>query len=115
VLRGDGTTTRDFVFINDLCQILESVCQDLLTSEIYNVGTGSGISLFELLNTLRSLTGRPIRVRFQPQHATDVPGISLSPQKLFQEIPRFAFTSLRAGLTQVLRAMGPTRQVSQAA
>ncbi len=115
VLRGDGKSTRDFVFINDVCQVLESVCQDLLQSEIYNLGTGNAVSLNELLITLGSLTGRSIDVSHQPQHATDFPGFALSPEKLLKEMPQFRFTPLRAGLVQVLHASESASQLSRAA
>ncbi len=115
VVRGDGSATRDFVFIKDLCQVMESVCDDQLNSEIYNLGTGKGVSLNELLNSLRMLARVPINVKYHPAQSTDLPGIALSPQKLLNEIPWFSFTSLQNGLAQTLEPSESTVPATKAA
>lgn len=54
---GDGTQTRDFVFVKDVANaFVKSLIVPLLpqTALVCNVGTGRAISLLELVNTLKT-------------------------------------------------------------
>lgn len=56
---GDGETSRDFCFIDDVVQanlLTATHSNPLLTSEILNIGLGAGTSLNQLYNCLKNLT-----------------------------------------------------------
>jgi UDP-glucose 4-epimerase len=86
---GDGTQTRDFIYVADLVTLLmQALAAPRLASGAVNVGTGSQTSLLDVLDQLRTLLGRPLEVNHQPARQGDVKH-SLADIRLLQE--RFAF------------------------
>ncbi|MGH7442614.1 MAG: SDR family NAD(P)-dependent oxidoreductase, partial [bacterium] len=76
-LYGDGMQVRDVLFIDDLVDAYQAALKNLkrCAGQVYNIGGGSGnqLSLLELLELLRGLTGRPIRTSFGPWRPGDQP------------------------------------------
>ncbi len=48
VIFGDGETTRDFTYVDDVCEAIELSLTTQEANEIYNVATGLGTSLNKL-------------------------------------------------------------------
>jgi UDP-glucose 4-epimerase len=66
----DGTCLRDYIHIVDLAQAHMLA----LTSEhtgAFNLGTGTGYSVKEVVEAARKVTGRPIRVEMSPRRPGD--------------------------------------------
>jgi UDP-glucose 4-epimerase len=78
----DGTGIRDYVHVWDVARAhVRAVEQldDLCTQEshgnvVLNLGTGSGVSVRELVTLFEGVLGRPIRVAEAPSRAGDVVG-----------------------------------------
>jgi CDP-paratose 2-epimerase len=74
-LFGDGKQVRDVLFVDDLtdAMVRASARARELSGRAYNVGGGSGntISLLELLDLIRDMTGRRCEVNFQPTRVGD--------------------------------------------
>ncbi len=74
----DGTCIRDFIYVVDLAKahvcamarILEGKQTDPV--EIFNVGTGHGVSVMELINTFEKCTGVKLNYRIGPRRAGDI-------------------------------------------
>ncbi len=61
---GDGSQTRDYIFSEDLADgILRAI--DSRVSGVYQLGTGVGTSLNDLVTALRNVTGRDVNVRHE--------------------------------------------------
>jgi UDP-glucose 4-epimerase len=70
---GTGAQTRDFVFVEDVVQAnLLARTAPLAPGGVYNIGSGRGTSLNELVETLQSVCARPLTVRRTPARAGDV-------------------------------------------
>jgi UDP-glucose-4-epimerase GalE len=69
----DGTCVRDYVHVDDLaeahCLAMEQLQPGAV--RIFNVGIGAGYSVREVIETARSVTGKPIPVREGPRRAGD--------------------------------------------
>ena len=72
----DGSGVRDYVHVSDLASAhvlglgyLESGGD----SNVFNLGSGKGCSVFEVLNAARKITGRAIPVEIAPRRAGDPP------------------------------------------
>src|SRR5262249_6725660 len=70
---GDGTQTRDFVYIDDVVQanLLAAEAPEAV-GKVVNIGRGERTSLQELLATLGTLLGTALTPEFAPAHPGDV-------------------------------------------
>src|SRR5262245_40663542 len=70
---GDGLQTRDFTYVSDVVQALMlAATKPGVSGEVFNVGTGEGISLLQLLDGLNRLMGTSVVPRFAEARAGDI-------------------------------------------
>ena len=70
----DGTCIRDYVHVSDLAQAHTDALRyidEKNTSLTVNLGTGTGITVNEMLKAAREVTGKPIPARFVGRRAGD--------------------------------------------
>ena len=75
---GDGSTIRDFLYISDVVQALLAVASYEGLERVFNVGSGQGTSLNELVRLLEEELGYSLAVRYKPPRGFDVPTNVLS-------------------------------------
>ncbi len=84
----DGTCIRDYVHVLDLAQAhilaLESLKNGV--SRVYNLGSGNGYSVLEVLETARAVTGHPIPVEFGPRRAGDLARLVADSTRISSEL-----------------------------
>lgn len=68
----DGTCIRDYIHILDLAQAHEKALYAPRSGH-YNLGTGNGLSVKEILETARKVTGKPIPAEIVPRRPDDPP------------------------------------------
>lgn len=68
----DGTCIRDYIHILDLAQAHEKALR-APESGHYNLGTGNGLSVKEIIETAREVSGREIKVEVAPRRPGDPP------------------------------------------
>lgn len=70
----DGTCVRDYIHIVDLCQAhllaLGKLCRGA-ESAVYNLGNGNGFSVQQVIETVKEVTGRPVKAVDTPRRAGD--------------------------------------------
>ncbi len=73
-INGDGEQTRDFTFVDNAVQanIRAFFASDKAVNEVFNVACGSRISLNELWNSLRTISGSDLNANYGPPRAGDV-------------------------------------------
>jgi len=66
VIYGDGSQTRDFVFVKDVVQanLLAMDMSKKISGEVINVGTGKATSLNELVLILNRILGKSVKPKF---------------------------------------------------
>ncbi|MFT8890778.1 NAD-dependent epimerase/dehydratase family protein [Acetobacter papayae] len=74
---GDGLVVRDFIHINDvtagLICLAEAPAQDLRTRMIYNIGSGRGASVNEIITSVERHVGHALTIDRKPGRPFDVP------------------------------------------
>jgi UDP-glucose 4-epimerase len=71
----DGTAVRDYIHVEDLGEA-HMLALDRLHEgryDLYNLGTGGGYSVRQVIDTARTVTGRDIPVREEPRRPGDPP------------------------------------------
>ncbi len=84
----DGTCIRDYIHLGDLvsAHILALGALDKRDKMIYNVGSGNGFSVREVIEAARKVTGHAIPVIEQPRRAGDSARLVASPAKIKKEL-----------------------------
>jgi UDP-glucose 4-epimerase len=81
----DGTCIRDYIHILDLARA-HILALNASQSAFYNLGTGGGSSVREVIEAGRKITGRDIPVVEKPRRPGDPPRLIASSQKIKQEL-----------------------------
>jgi UDP-glucose 4-epimerase len=97
---GDGSTLRDYVFVRDAAQLMTLSLHDLDASGTYNLGTGKGTSILELLEIFKAVAARPFEYRLHPRRASDNPSAILASDRLLRHFPGFRFQALEDGVRE---------------
>jgi UDP-glucose 4-epimerase len=81
----DGSCIRDYIHVNDLAQA-HILALDYLAgggaSEKFNVGTGEGHSVLEVIHAVEEVTGKKVPYTTGPRREGDPPALVASSQKL---------------------------------
>ncbi|KAA2311455.1 NAD-dependent epimerase/dehydratase family protein [Pseudooceanicola sediminis] len=69
---GDGSVVRDYIYVEDVARLC---CRAAFGDRpgVYNAGSGSGLSVNEIVEALRDVTGKDIQPTYLPGRAIDVP------------------------------------------
>ena len=92
----DGTGIRDYIHVVDLakghlCALEKTADQGLF---IYNLGTGTGYSVFDVLHAYEKACGKEIPYKILPRRAGDVAEMYASCKKANEELGWFAKLTL---------------------
>jgi UDP-glucose 4-epimerase len=103
---GDGTQTRDFVFVKDIVQAnVLAMEKPSANGDVFNVASGSSTTLLNLLDVLQDVTNVRVHPKFMPQRVGDVKSGEATITKIERTMGYHPQTSLRDGLAQVVDAM----------
>lgn len=69
---GDGTVVRDYVFVTDVARAFVAAANYRGNFNVFNIGSGVGTSLNELLYLLFTATGSSVRIENLPAREFDV-------------------------------------------
>jgi UDP-glucose-4-epimerase GalE len=92
----DGTCIRDYIHVNDLAQAHILALEYLIgggASEKFNVGTGTGHTVMEMIRTVEEVTGRKVPYVTGPRREGDPPALVASSAKLRERLgwqPQYA-------------------------
>jgi UDP-glucose-4-epimerase GalE len=81
----DGTCIRDYIHVSDLAEAHISAVQHLLSgggSDVFNVGTGHGQSVKEVLSAVERVTGKKAPFTMGPRREGDPPSLVADSSKL---------------------------------
>lgn len=84
----DGTCIRDYIHVDDLASahLLAIEKTTLETQEVFNVGTGLGQSVFEIIQACERVTGRSVAREHAPRRPGDPPALVADPKKLMSKL-----------------------------
>jgi UDP-glucose 4-epimerase len=88
---GSGENVRDYVYIDDIAQVVAGLITSRDGQRVLNVGSGQGYTILDLIRIVEEQTGRPINVEFKQARYFDVRSIVLDVRRLSQTLP---FTAL---------------------
>jgi UDP-glucose 4-epimerase len=100
IIWGDGSVVRDWLYVKDVAQAFVLALKNTSPHRIFNVGSGVGLSLNELLAMLSRVTGITPHVSYTASRPTDVPCNVLDTTRIRAEWGWSATTPMEVGLTR---------------
>jgi UDP-glucose 4-epimerase len=95
---GDGEIVRDYIFIDDLVDGLYRVATYNSPYRVFNMGSGVGHSLNDLLKIIRNVVGCQLKVHYAKKRSFDVPKIYLDISRARSELSWEAVTPMELGI-----------------
>jgi UDP-glucose 4-epimerase len=100
---GDGSVVRDFAFVEDVVDALQKAAMVEEGSErIFNIGSGQGRSLREVIAAIEHLLGTGLRIEWKPGRAIDVPVSVVAIERAREGLDWAPQTSFESGLEKTI-------------
>ena len=91
---GGKETIRDYVYAEDIAFLMTHSLNDLSSSDVYNLGTGRGVSISELLDIFKDAIDTPFKYEVHSKRESDNASVILDSTKLTSFFPGFKFQYL---------------------
>jgi len=85
----DGTCIRDYIHVTDLADAhvrALAYLEENSRPAVYNLGTETGLSVYEIISRARAITGREIRTAVRTRRAGDPPRVIADATKIKREL-----------------------------
>jgi UDP-glucose 4-epimerase len=102
---GDGNVVRDYLFIDDVATAFERAVRYEGPERIFNIGSGQGKSLNEIISILEILLGQPLKKNYINSRPYDVPVNILNTSRASRELGWSPSVSLNDGLKRTILAL----------
>lgn len=79
---GNGKIIRDYIFVSDLMEVCEKAIDYNGKYRLFNVGTGQGYSLLDVLRVIEENVSLHLNINFLPERKQDVPSNILDCSRL---------------------------------
>lgn len=95
---GDGSMIRDYVYVEDVVRMMVSVIGKQCHYDTYNIGSGQGESVAELIKLIESVTGKEIQKEYVEQPKTYIDHVTLETDRFRNEFGIQPQVTLEAGI-----------------
>lgn len=106
----DGTCVRDYIHVMDLAEAHVAALQQLTAPQpetsnyqVFNLGTGQGNSVLELIKTFEEVSGQPLNYQIGPRRPGDISAVYADATKVRAGLGWTASRSLREALADAWR------------
>ncbi len=105
----DGTAVRDYIHVVDLANAHLTALKRLLTREnkhnfeFFNIGTGKGSSVFEIIKTFEKIYGKPLNYKIVERRPGDIAAIYADTKLAVEELKWKAEKTLEQALKSAWR------------
>lgn len=99
----DGTCIRDYIHVSDLAEAHVAALDYLLSggaSDAFNVGTGAGFTVMEVLRAVEEVTGHKVPYRIAPRREGDAASLVADSTKLRRKL---GWEPRRSSLRQIVQ------------
>lgn len=79
---GDGSVIRDYLYVTDVAEAILKGLESDIQNDIFNLGSGKGNSLKEIIETMQEVVDENVEVAFQEARSIDVKSNVLDIKKL---------------------------------
>lgn len=99
---GDGKNVRDYIYIKDCIEATIRLFEkEKLLYTLYNIGSGKGVSINEIINIVKKITNKNIDIISLPPRSSDVKKVILDISRVECELGKVENTNLYDGIKLV--------------
>lgn len=98
VVYGDGSVVRDFIYIDDAIRAIITIAKDDAKYKTYNVGSGCGVSIQELVEIVQSVLKKKSIIEYKQGRKVDVPVNYLDISRYEKEFGQLVFFTIEEGI-----------------
>ena len=102
---GDGSSARDYTFVDDVIEGIMGAIRHPVAFEIINLGSGCTVQLTEMVNTLAGVLGIEPRIDRLPEQLGDVPLTNADVSKAKELLDYEVRTSFQEGIQRFVEWM----------
>ena len=95
---GDGTVVRDYIHVKDVARAIISVLNYTGNRRVFNIGSGQGYSLNEILALCQKVSACQAEVHYKLSRSSDVPKNVLNIEKAQKELAWKPLIDLEEGI-----------------
>ena len=99
---GDGSVVRDYIHVEDVARAFVCAVDHTGPPGVFNIGSGTGHSLNELLAQLEAMLGRKVERRYLPSRGIDVPSNVLDVSRAREHLGWAPQISLETGFGRTI-------------
>jgi UDP-glucose 4-epimerase len=99
---GDGSQTRDFIFVSDVVDATMASLEMTPENRTFNIASGNETTVLELARVIQRITGSQIGLEFLPPRTGDIPRSVADTARAKKELGFEARTSLEDGLSATI-------------
>lgn len=107
---GDGTTSRDYTYIDDIINGIVATIGKAWQFEIINLGNNHPVTLNDFIDTLEKITSKTAKIIQKPRHPADVPQTFADISKAKKLLNWQPTTDLIIGMTKFIDWYQQTHQ-----
>jgi UDP-glucose 4-epimerase len=104
---GDGSAIRDYIHVSDVAAGIVAGLVDGVPGDIYNIGTGVGLSNIDIVRLVRTVLGLKqdqIEIQYEPFRGFDVAANVLDSSQLAEVSDWKPTVSIKAGIEELWKA-----------
>jgi UDP-glucose 4-epimerase len=102
VIWGDGSVVRDYIYVGDAVDAMVKAIDYDGDMRTFNIGSGNGHSLNEILAEIERFLERPVKFRYTPGRSIDVPANVLNIERAWNLLHWRPNLTFREGLERTL-------------
>lgn len=99
---GDGSVVRDYIYVEDVAEAFAAALNYEGEETLFNIGSGKGWSLNQLVEKIEGLIDRSLEVQYQAARKFDVPTNVLCIEKAMKELDWSPSTNMDEGLAKTV-------------
>lgn len=99
---GKGDQVRDYVFIEDVVQFFSKACSTNNMNSIFNMGTGQGTTILEIINIMSDILNVKPQIDFQPPRPGEIGNFVSDTTLLQSKFGSVPNTPIREGLKKTI-------------
>ncbi|MBK8743234.1 NAD-dependent epimerase/dehydratase family protein [Propionivibrio sp.] len=102
---GDGESVRDFIYIDDIVEATARLIKLPQDSGTYNLGSGMGYSINQVLDIVRTISGKALKAVYRATRSIDVRNVVLDSTRLSTLLSWTPQVGLEDGVRRTLASL----------